>query len=188
MSFDSTTDDNLCELLARGEETAWYVFHQRYTERLIRYARAVVKHDEIALDVVQAVMVGLVRNRSRLGTVRDLEAYLFSAVRRDLWRALKQERKEKAILVPFDRERGDDIDSLRISGSQSATNCVDDRDFLTVVLATLPNEQRTIIELRYYGALTFERIGTILDLPLGTVVSRFRSGLQQLRANLEDLA
>jgi DNA-directed RNA polymerase specialized sigma24 family protein len=118
MSFDSTTDDNLCELLARGEETAWYVFHQRYTERLIRYARAVVKHDEIALDVVQAVMVGLVRNRSRLGTVRDLEAYLFSAVRRDLWRALKQERKEKAILVPFDRERGDDVDSLRISGTR----------------------------------------------------------------------
>ena len=188
MPFDANTDDNLCEALARGEERAWYTFHQRYTERLIRYVRAVVKNEEMAHDIVQAVMVGLVRNRERLGTVLDLEAYLFSAVRRDMWRAMKQERKQSAISVPFDRERDADSKSLKRSERQSATSCVDDRDFLSVALARLTDEQRTIIELRYYGALTFEGIGTVLGLPLGTVVSRYRTGLQQLRENLEDLS
>lgn len=188
MTFDSNTDDNLCELLARGEESAWYAFHERYTERLIRYSRAVVKNEEMALDIVQTVMVGLVRNRKRLGTVQDLEAYLFSAVRRDLWRALKQERKEMAILVPLDRERDSEAKSLQTEGSQSATEYVDNRDFLMVALASLTSDQRAIIELRFFGELTFERIGTVLEIPLGTVVSRFRAGLQQLRANLEDPA
>ncbi len=104
-------------------------------------------------------MVGLVRNRNRLGTVQDLEAYLFSAVRRDLWRALKQERKEMAILVPFDRERDSDAKSLQTIGSQSATECVDNRDFLMVALASLTSDQRAIIELRFFGELTFGRYG-----------------------------
>jgi RNA polymerase sigma-70 factor (ECF subfamily) len=65
---------------------------------------------------------------------------------------------------------------------------VEDRDFFEVALSRLTTELRTVIELRFFAELTFEKIGTVLDLPLGTVVSRFRAGLQQLRANVEDQA
>lgn len=186
MSLDASTDDDLREALARGDEAAWYTFHQRYTERLFRYARAVVKNEELARDIVQCAMVGLVRNRKQLDQVRDFEAYLFSAVRRDLWRALKQEKKEAAILVPLEPERSSI--SYPTSANHSELTWVEDRDFLTTALARLSTEQRMIIELRYFGELTFEKIATILELPLGTVVSRFRAGLRQMRANIEDQA
>lgn len=188
MSLDANTDDDLREALALGDEAAWYSFHQRYTERLIRYARAVIKNDELARDIVQSVMVALVRNRKQLNEVRDFEAYLFSAVRRDLWRALKQERKEAAILVPLDRASVTETAAYETSASHNAMTLVDDRDFLTLALTRLSSEQKMIIELRYFGELTFERIATILELPLGTVVSRFRAGLQQMRAIVEDQA
>lgn len=188
MSLDANTDDDLREALARGDEAAWYAFHQRYTERLFRYVRAVTKNEEFARDIVQSVMVALVRNRKQLNEVRDFEAYLFSAVRRDLWRALKQEKKEAAILVPFDQASIAETASYEVPASHNPMAMVDNRDFLSTALTRLSSEQKMIIELRYFGELTFERIATILELPLGTVVSRFRAGLRQMRANIEDQA
>ena len=181
-------DDDFRQALARGDESAWYAFHERFTSRLIRYARAVVKNEELARDTVQSVMVGLVRNRKQLDQVRDFEAYLFSAIRRDLWRALKQEQKESSILVPLDMERNGQAISFQMAGDMNAGSCLEDRDFVAVALSRLTSELRVIMELRFFGELTFEKIGHVLDLPLGTVVSRFRAGLQQLRASVEDHA
>jgi RNA polymerase sigma-70 factor (ECF subfamily) len=188
MSIDASIDDDFRDALARGDELAWYTFHQRYTQRLNRYARAVVNNEELARDTVQAVMVGLVRNRKQLDQVRDFEAYLFSAVRRDLWRAVKQEQKEAAILVPLDVEKNGQVRSLQLADCKHAGTSVEDRDFVSVALSRLATEVRVVIELRYFGELTFEKIGTVLDLPLGTVVSRFRAGLKQLRSSVGDLA
>jgi RNA polymerase sigma factor (sigma-70 family) len=185
MSIDTDIDEDFRRALARGDESAWYAFHERFTRRLIHYARAVVKSEELARDTVQTVMVGLVRNRKQLDQVLDFEAYLFSAVRRDLWRALKREQKDTAILVPWDMERNGEAISLQIADS-NVESFVEDRDFLQVALSRLTTELRVIIELRFFGELTFEKIGTVLGLPLGTVVSRYRAGLRLLRASVED--
>ena len=187
MSIDMDIDEDFRRALARGDESAWYAFHERFTRRLIHYARAVVKNEELARDTVQTVMVGLVRNRKQLDQVRDFEAYLFSAVRRDLWRALKREQKDAAILVPWDMELNGQSIPLQIADRNIET-FVEERDFLQVALSRLTTELRVVIELRFFGELTFEKIGTVLDLPLGTVVSRFRAGLQQLRATVEGQA
>jgi RNA polymerase sigma-70 factor (ECF subfamily) len=51
-------------------------------------------------------------------------------------------------------------------------------------LTTLPNEQRQVIELAYYGGLTHTQIATMLDQPVGTVKGRTRLGLIKLHAQL----
>ena len=186
MSIEEDLDDDFRRALARGDESAWFAFHERFTCRLIRYARAVVKNEALARDTVQGVMVGLVRNRKQLDQVRDFEAYLFSAVRRDLWRALKQEQKEAAMLVPLEMERNGQSISLPIACDKNVGDYLEDRDFLAVALSRLTNELRVIIELRFFGELTFEKIGSVLNLPLGTVVTRFRAALKQLKACAED--
>ncbi|HYZ14824.1 MAG TPA: sigma-70 family RNA polymerase sigma factor [Candidatus Acidoferrum sp.] len=52
-------------------------------------------------------------------------------------------------------------------------------------LATLPPEQRTLIELGFFGGITHEEIARRTETPLGTVKSRIRVGLRKLRASLE---
>ena len=186
MSIDEDLDDDLRRALARGDESAWYAFHERFTSRLIRYARAVVKNEELARDTVQGVMVSLVRNRKQLDQVQDFEAYLFSAVRRDLWRALKQEQKQASMLIPLETERNGQAIMLPIADEKTQSSNLEDRDFVTVAMSRLTSDLRVIIELRFFGELTFEKIGNVLDLPLGTVVTRFRAGLKQLKACAEE--
>ena len=59
---------------------------------------------------------------------------------------------------------------------------------LRAALAKLRPEQREVIEKAYLGELTHQEISTQTGLPLGTIKSRIRLGLQRLRHELKDLS
>jgi RNA polymerase sigma-70 factor, ECF subfamily len=48
-------------------------------------------------------------------------------------------------------------------------------------LTALPTEQYDVLKLAYYGGFTHNEISEMLELPLGTVKSRMRLGLERLR-------
>jgi RNA polymerase sigma-70 factor (ECF subfamily) len=52
-------------------------------------------------------------------------------------------------------------------------------------LATLPEDQRSLIELGFFGGVTHEELARRTATPLGTVKTRIRSGLRKLRTMLE---
>ena len=52
-------------------------------------------------------------------------------------------------------------------------------------LETLPENEREVIELAYYGELSQSEVANFLNIPLGTVKTRTRSGLGRLADQLE---
>ncbi len=52
-------------------------------------------------------------------------------------------------------------------------------------LERLPDEQRRVIELAYFGGFTHIEIASMLDTPVGTVKGRMRLGLNKLRGQLQ---
>jgi RNA polymerase sigma-70 factor, ECF subfamily len=57
----------------------------------------------------------------------------------------------------------------------------DENGFLTL-MTHLPAEQASLIELAFYQGMTHQELSDKLNLPLGTVKTRLRLGLQKLRA------
>ncbi len=53
-------------------------------------------------------------------------------------------------------------------------------------LETLPEHERPVIELAYWGGLSQSEVAAFLQIPLGTVKTRTRSALARLAAALEE--
>jgi RNA polymerase sigma-70 factor (ECF subfamily) len=58
---------------------------------------------------------------------------------------------------------------------------------LAMALGELPPDQRAVVHLKLWEGLTFERIAEVLEIPLNTAASRYRYGLDKLRARLRPL-
>lgn len=81
-----------------------------------------------------------------------------------------------------------------IPETMPADDALEDTAFATLdaasvrsALAQLPGEQRKLIELGFFGALTHEEIARQTGIPLGTIKTRIRAGLRKLRAQLDGL-
>ena len=55
---------------------------------------------------------------------------------------------------------------------------------LRIVMKDLPKEQRAVIELAYYRSMSQSDISAYLSVPLGTIKTRMRLGMDKLRAAL----
>ena len=140
---------------------------------LRRYAWALLRDCEAADDLVQDTLERAISrwNQRRDG---DLRAWLF-AIQRNLF--INGLRRRKARGTRVGEEALNDVPAPGMSPESHAGL----RDVLKG-LDALPEEQRSILLLVGVEDLSYEQAAQVLDIPLGTVMSR----LSRARARLRD--
>jgi RNA polymerase sigma-70 factor (ECF subfamily) len=157
--------------LARGDEAAFAELYDATADRLHHYLTARLVSRDAASDVLQTAFLRVVKSRRRFRSVENPVAYLFQIARNEAMRWAK-------------RRRGNDRPLLAnelFAASEDTFGQQDDAEVVVAALGRLAANDRELVELKVFAALTFREIADVTGLPQGTVATRFRRALESLR-------
>ena len=170
-------DDNLVERVGNGEQQALLHLYDRYASRVYALALRILGDSMSAEEITQDVFLKLwSRARSYLAERGPLAPWLLTIARNTALDRLRLERRRPAIADDAEP----DETWKEIPDQQSTSEEARWRSLHFAVQA-LPREQRQVIELAYYQGLSHSQIAEHLGWPVGTVKTRLRMGMEQLR-------
>ena len=147
---------------------------------LRRYAWALLRDHEAADDLVQDCLERAVARWNLRRRDGDLKAWLFAIQHNLFIDALRRKRRE---LI---RAEGEDVSGIAEPGIEQESRAAM-RDILAC-LDALPAEQRAVVLLVGVEDLSYEEAARVLDIPIGTVMSRLSRGREKLRRLLDGSA
>ncbi len=154
-------------------DAAFTAFVEQATPSLLRTAWLLTGNHDAAHDLVQAALVRtyVAWPRVRPETALAYARRILVNERTDRWR---RNGAELAVPTP--------PDSAATPGSAT-----EDRDVVVRLLATLPEQQRKIVVLRYYADLSEQATADALNISVGSVKSAASRGLAALRTQLANI-
>jgi RNA polymerase sigma-70 factor (ECF subfamily) len=182
---DLDRDRQLVLAVADGSSDALGDLYDRYGATVYALARRIVLRLEDAEEVVQDVFAQVWRQAHRYRTERASVAGWIVMLART--RAIDRLRARQA---RPDEDRGLEpaaavpVPALGPSPEQAVVSA-DVAKRVKIALSGLPENQRSLLELAYYGGLTHSEIAEKIGIPLGTVKTRIRSGMDALRSALQ---
>jgi RNA polymerase sigma-70 factor (ECF subfamily) len=184
-------DSILVERVARGDSRALERIYDQYSRGVYSLALRLLTDTAAAEEVVQETFLKLWRQPAAYQPSRGrLLPWLLGVAHHhavDLLRRKQLEQRHRVSTAPSGNgdALSDVLDKLGISSGdddpQLRAGAFDQRIAIGRALASLPAEQRMPLELAYYRGMTQFEVATLLSVPLGTVKTRMRLGLQQLR-------
>jgi len=175
-------DEDLLTLVERGDAEAFEVVYDRHSRVAFSLAFRLLGDRQTAEDLVQDAFLALWRGAEGYSASRgSVRNWLLSILHNrgvDRLRTLGAMSRRQEALEQVELRRPDEPDAATLGIGRAMAGSVREE------LATLPVEQHEVLKLAYYGGFTHHEISEMLDLPLGTVKSRMRLGLERLRRGL----
>ena len=175
---------DLLARIARGDHEAFREFYDAYASLAFGLIRRILRDREAAEEVLQEVFWQIWCDAAAFDPRRGgPEAWLvMRAKTRAIDKLRSIRRREQTFVAPVDEGSAPGADPRADDPAVAAA----DRTLVEGALARLPDPQRRVIELAFFGGLTQSEIAARLREPIGTVKTRARLGLERLRGILAD--
>lgn len=187
----SVADTTLVALARTGDETAIRALIKRYNQRLFRAARAIVRNDAEAEDVVQASYVSAF---THLAGFRDEAGFSTWLTRIAINEAIGRLRRQRPTtdLEQVDLESATSAQIIQFPTLQPQTNPETEmsrqeiREFLELAVDRLPPAFRAVFVLRDVEGLSVEETASFLSIKEETVRTRLHRARKLMRAAIEE--
>ena len=182
------TDEELVTLYAKGNNTAFDVLLSRYKSSLYSYIFFIVHNKDLAEDIFQETFVKVIMTIKQGRYVENgkFKAWITRIAHNLIIDNYRQERSKN--IISNDEVEVDLFNNIKLCEGTIEDNMVRHQVLLDVkkLVQHLPDNQREVLEMRYYQDLSFKEIADITGVSINTALGRMRYAILNMRRLAEE--
>jgi len=148
-----------------------------FQESLVKHAFFITGSMQDAEDIVQETFVKFYHQTPTLNEASKTKAYLYRMVHNAGIDCIRKKKQNQWVNL----ETAVNLPDEKLNGSIKKHQLHNEFLRIKKLLDNIPEEQSEVIRMRTISDLSFVDIARILDLPVTTVKSRFKYGIDKLR-------
>ncbi len=182
-SFKQMTDEELVVLYAEGNNNAFDILLSRYQSVIHSYIYFIVRNKELTEDIFQETFVKVIMTikQGRYTENGKFKAWITRIAHNLIIDNFRQERNENWV-------SNDEVEVDLFNNIQLCDGTVEDRLVRRQVFSDvkrlvnhLPENQREVLEMRYYRDMSFKEIADATGVSINTALGRMRYAILNMR-------
>lgn len=169
----STIEKEIVSLLERGDKKAIHLLYENYADALYGVIKKIITDDDTAQDVLQESFVKVWRYSKKYDATK---AKLFTWLYRIAYNTAID--KVRSLKTKIDNEIQIETSSVyKITSNELNQDVLDIKKHLN----TLDEKYQIVLHALFFEGMTQQEASEELDIPLGTIKSRLKIGLRELK-------
>lgn len=173
------TDDNLWRRFKEGDDQAFYLLYDQYTDNLFKYGSHFSKDKDFIKDCIHDLFLDLYKYRNKLSETDNVRFYLFRSLRRII-------HKEQVKVIPLIYNEmicspNDNPDVSHEDFLIAAETEAENRGALNEAMKTLSNRQREGLSLKFEHGYSYPEIAEIMGISVESARTIIFRALKELR-------
>jgi len=179
------SEEELIHLLKNRDQQAFAYLYDNYSSALFGIIYKMLEDRELAEDILQEAFIRIWNNFSSYDSLKGrLFTWMLNITRNLTVDTIRSKGYRKQAKI---QNSGNTVNSS-VDNIISNANTAESFDALGIRkhLTLLKDDQKQIIDLAYFGGFTQDEISKQLAIPLGTVKTRMRAAIMELRKILQN--
>lgn len=177
------TDETLVDLYAQGNNSAFDVLLKRYQKSIHSYIFYIVRNHDLTEDIFQETFLKVIMTikQGRYTDNGKFKAWITRIAHNLIIDNFRQERNENTI--SNDEVEVDLLNDMKLCDSNVEERIVQEQIYSDVkkLVKHLPDNQREVLEMRYYQDMSFKEIADITGVSINTALGRMRYAILNMR-------
>ena len=186
--INATGDIILLRRIVKRDQTALGELYDKHSSYLYTLIVRIVREQEEAEDILQEVFLRVWDRAESYNESLGTPIVWMTRIARNLSIDTLRSKSGKARKSEDSLEKHGELHSEdRLSNPEYYATHSQQQGYIARALTSLPAEQRALIECAYFQGFTQSEMAEHFDIPLGTVKTRIRAGMIELRRQLKYL-
>jgi len=177
------TDESLVDLYANGNNSAFDVLLNRYKKSIHSYIFYIVRNNDLTEDIFQETFLKVIMTikQGRYTDNGKFKAWITRIAHNLIIDNFRQERNENTI--SNDDVEVDLLNDMKLCDSNIEDDMVQEQVYSDIkkLVKHLPDNQREVLEMRYYQDMSFKEIADITGVSINTALGRMRYAILNMR-------
>ena len=187
--FSTMTDEELVALYANGNDTAFATLLERHREAIFTSILYLVNNSGLAEDIFQETLVKAIVTikQGRYRETGKFKAWIMRIAHNlaiDYFRQRKNENTISNDEYEFDLFNNSSLCDDTVEAKMIKSQVLSD---VKKLIISLPDQQREVLEMRYYKDLSFKEIADFTGVSINTALGRMRYAILNMRKKAADI-